>query len=160
MSAFTIFHVLLSLIAIASGLIALMGWLISRWFGRANFTFLITTVATSVTGFFFPYHGVTPGIVLGILSVVVLIVALIAAYAFHLRGGWRKAYVITAALALYFNVFVLIVQSFEKVPALKTLAPTATETPFKVVQLVTLLVFIILTLLAMLLFRGPARRIA
>src|SRR5205823_1713264 len=107
-----------------------------------------TTVLTSVTGFGFPIHGVTPGIVLGILSLVVLAIAIFARYARHLSGGWRRAYVITASIALYFNCFVLVVQSFQKVPALHALAPTQKEPPFGIAQLTLLVLFILLTTVA------------
>jgi hypothetical protein len=101
-----------------------------------------------VTGFGFPIAGVTPGIVLGVISLVVLAIALYARYARHLMGVWRPFFVITAVLALYLNSFVLIVQSFQKVPALKTLAPTQSELPFMITQLVALAAFIGLGFLA------------
>ena len=104
--------------------------------------FLWTTVATSVTGFFFPFHGMTPGIVVGILSLIVL------ALAFRARGRWRKTYIVSSMLALYFNVFVLVVQSFEKVPALTALAPTQSEPPFQIAQAIVLIIFVILTIQA------------
>jgi hypothetical protein len=96
----------------------------------------------------FPYHGVTPGIVVGILSMIVLLLATIALYGGHLAGGWRGTYVVTAILALYLNFFVLIVQSFEKVPALHSLAPTGKEMPFKVAQLLALVIFMVLAVFA------------
>jgi hypothetical protein len=97
---------------------------------------------TSVTGFFFPFHGITPGIVVGILSLVVLAVAIYARYSRNLVGGWRLIYVIGAVIALYFNVFVLVVQLFEKVPALEALAPKQSEPPFVVTQVVVMAIFI------------------
>jgi hypothetical protein len=150
---FTALHVALSLVGIASGFIAILGMINARWLPRWNALFLATTVLTSVTGFLFPFKGVTPGIVVGILSMVVLIVAIIACYSRRLGGGWRGTYVISAALALYFNFFVLIVQSFEKVPALKSLAPTQSEAPFKIAQLLALVLFVVLTVLAFKRFR-------
>jgi hypothetical protein len=107
--------------------------------------FLLTTILTSVTGFAFPNEHITPGIVVGILSCIVLAFALLGRYAFHLHGIWRGIYVVTAMLALYFNCFVLIVQLFEKVPALHALAPHGNEAPFKVAQVLLLLIFSILT---------------
>jgi len=142
--AFTQFHVALSLIGILSGLVVLLGMLGSKPLNAVTAAFLITTVLTSLTGFLFPYHGVTPGIVIGILSLIVLLLAILARYAFHYAGGWRATYVVTSVIALWFNVFVFIVQSFQKVPALHALAPTGTETPFKVSQLVVLITFIVL----------------
>ena len=142
--AFTQFHVALSLIGILSGLVVLLGMLGSKPLNAVTAAFLITTVLTSLTGFLFPFHGVTPGIVIGILSLIVLLLAILARYAFHYAGGWRATYVVTSVIALWFNVFVFIVQSFQKVPALHALAPTGTETPFKVSQLVVLITFIVL----------------
>jgi hypothetical protein len=117
--------------------------------------FLLTTVLTSVTGFFFPYTKITPGIVLGVLSLITLAIALFALYARHLSGGWRRTYAVTALIALYFNVFVLVAQLFEKVPAIHALAPTQTEPPFKVAQLLLLILTIVLITLAAKKFRSP-----
>jgi hypothetical protein len=119
--------------------------------------FLVTTIATSATGFFFPFHGITPAIIVGIISLVLLAVAIIARYARHLAGVWRWIYVVTAMVALYLNVFVLIVQLFQKVPALKALAPTQSELPFAVAQLLTLALFFILTIFAAIRFRLPVQ---
>jgi hypothetical protein len=141
LTAFTIFHVILSLIGIATGLSVLYGFLTSRS-SAVTTIFLWSTVATSVTGFFFPFHGLTPGIVLGVLSLIVLALAIRA------RNRWRKTYVISAMIALYFNVFVLIVQLFEKVPALTALAPTQSEPPFQIAQGIVLIAFIVLTIRA------------
>jgi hypothetical protein len=154
LSAFTFFHVLLSLIGIGSGLVVLYGLLASRRFDRWNSLFLTTTAATSVTGFLFPFHKFLPSHGVGIISLIVLAIAIPARYARHLEGGWRKTYVITAALALYLNVFVLIVQLFEKVPELKALAPTQSEPPFVVTQFVVLLLFTMATILAAIRFRA------
>src|SRR5438067_8195694 len=150
---FTLVHVILSLIAIASGLIVLVGMIAGRRFDALAAFFLATTVLTSVTGFGFPFVHVTPGIVIGVISLVVLATAIFARYRRHLTGPWRRTYVICASLALYFNVFVLVVQSFINVPALKALAPTQKEPPFAIVQLVVLIVFIALTIAAARKFR-------
>jgi len=115
--------------------------------------FLITTVATSVTGFLFRFHGITPGIVVGILSLIVLAVAILARYNFRLAGHWRTTYVVAAALSLYFNVFVLMVQTFQKAPPLKALAPTQSEAPFQVTQLIVLVLFVVLAVRAAIKFR-------
>jgi hypothetical protein len=105
-------------------------------------------VATSVTGFGFPFEHLSPGHKIGILSLVVLAIAIVSRYVLYLAGAWRRTYVICAALALYFNVFVLVVQLFEKVPALRALAPTQKEPPFLVSQLVVLAFFVGLTIVA------------
>jgi len=144
LAAFTQLHVALSLIGILSGLVVLLGMLGSKPLNAITALFLITTVLTSLTGFLYPFHGVTPGIIIGVLSMIVLLLAILARYAFHYAGGWRATYVVTSVIALWFNVFVLIVQSFEKVPALHALAPTQTESPFKITQIVVLAVFIVL----------------
>jgi hypothetical protein len=142
--AFTQFHVALSLLGIASGLVVLLGLLASYRLNAVTLLFLISTALTSLTGFLFPFHGITPGIVIGVLSLILLLAAMLARYSFHLAGPWRWIYVVSSITALWFNVFVFIVQSFEKIPSLHALAPTGTETPFKAVQLVVLLTFIVL----------------
>jgi hypothetical protein len=142
LAAFTAFHVLLSLIGIAAGLVVAYGLLTSNRMDRLTAWFLGTTVATSVTGFLFPFHGITPGIVVGIISMFTLAAAIYGRYSRHLDGVWRKAYVIGAVVSLYFNMFVLIVQSFQKVPFLNALAPTQTEPPFAIAQALNLVAFI------------------
>jgi len=116
--------------------------------------FLATTIATSVTGFLFPIHGFTPGLGVGIVSMIVLAIACVALYRFSLAGGWRRTYVITSIVALYLNFFVLIVQLFEKVPVLRALAPTQSEPPFQVTQLVALVFFAALAIRASMKFHG------
>jgi hypothetical protein len=153
-AAFTTLHVVISLVGIASGFIVAFGMIGGRRLPTWNAIFLATTALTSLTGFLFPFKGVTPGIVIGILSIAILIVAVVALYSKQLSGGWRGTYVITAMLAQYFNFFVLIVQSFEKVPSLHALAPTGSEGPFKIVQLLVLVLFVALTVLAFKRFRG------
>jgi hypothetical protein len=143
LTMFTYLHVYISLIAIGAGFIVVYGMIAAKPLPLLTAIFLFMTALTSLTGFLFPFKGVTPAIVLGILSLIVLVVAVIAR-----RRGWRGTYVITAILALYFNFFVLIVQSFQKIPALHALAPTQSELPFKLAQLVTLIVVIALTTLA------------
>jgi len=156
LTIYTIIHVIISLVGILSGFVVLAGLLTARRWDCATALFLATTAATSVTGFFFPFHGFTPAIGLGIISLVVLAISAFARYPRQMAGGWRKTYVITAVLALYFNVFVLVVQSFEKIPALKALAPTQTEPPFKITQLIVLILFIVLGTLAAIRFRVEA----
>jgi len=160
LSPFTKLHVVISLIGIVSGLVVMFGLLVGRRLNAWTALFLITTVLTSLTGFFFPFHGVTPAIVVGIISLIVLAVAIVARYARRLAGAWRWIYVVTAMISLYLNVFVLIVQLFQKVPALKALAPTQSEPPFAVTQLVVLALFVLLTIIAAIRFRGKQRRMA
>jgi hypothetical protein len=155
---YTIVHVLISLVGIFTGLIVLFGMLAGNRLDGWTKWFLITTVLTSVTGFFFPFHGFTPAIALAIMSLIVLAVAIFARCSRQLAGHWRWIYVVCAVIALYFNVFVGIVQSFEKIPALQAMAPTQTEPPFKLTQLVVLALFILLGIVAVIRFRPePAR---
>lgn len=142
MTSFTFIHVLISLIGIISGLIVLAGLLASDRKDGWTLIFLVTTAATSLTGFGFPYQGFTPAIGVGILSIIILIVAAAARYPLRLAGAWRWIYVVTALIALYLNVFVLVAQSFQKIPALNALAPTGSEPPFAIAQGVVLLLFI------------------
>ena len=137
---YTNIHVIISLVGIVAGFIALFEMMANKPLGLWNQIFLWTTIATSVTGFFFPFGGITPGIIVGILSLIVLAVALFALYGQHLGGAWRWVYVLTAAIALWFNVFVLIVQSFQKIGFLQALAPTQSEPPFMLAQGVALVV--------------------
>lgn len=147
-------HVVISLVAIAVGLIVLGGMLASQRLSKLTAVFLSTTVATSVTGFlFFPFERLLPSHVTGILSLVVLAVAIYALYAKRLAGKWRWIYVTTAVASLYLNVFVLVVQLFLKVPDLKALAPTQSEPPFAVAQLIVLLLFVIAGIIAAVRFR-------
>jgi hypothetical protein len=147
-ATYTLWHVLISLAGIASGVVVMFGFLAGKRLERTNTTFLVTTVLTSVTGFGFPFEHLLPSHKVGILSLVILAVAIPARYAFHLAGSWRWIYVVTASTALYFNVFVLVVQLFEKVATLKTLAPTQKEPPFLIAQLIVLLIFVGLTIFA------------
>ena len=150
---YTIIHVLISLVGIFSGLIVMFGMLAGKRLDDWTRWFLIATVLTSVTGFFFPFHSFTPAIALGIMSLIVLAVAFFARYPHQLAGHWRWIFVVTAVIALYFNVFVGIVQAFEKIPALKAIAPTQTEQPFKLTQLVVLALFVVLGIAAAIRFR-------
>jgi hypothetical protein len=142
LSAFTLLHVILSLAGIASGFVVVYGLFNNKQLNGWTTIFLSTTVLTSVTGFMFPFHAITPGIVLGVLSLIVLAATIAARYAFHFNGAWRSTYVISTIVALYFNCFVAVVQSFEKIPALKALAPTQKEPPFAIAQLVVLAIFV------------------
>jgi hypothetical protein len=148
LTAFTLFHVAISLIGILTGFIAVFGMISGKRLDGLTAIFLVTTALTSITGFLFPFHGITPGIILGILSLLVLAVAIPARYLKHLAGAWRKIYAITATIALYFNVFVLVAQLFAKVPALHALAPKGNEPPFLISELVVMALFIVLAVAA------------
>jgi len=155
MTSLTFVHVVISLVGIFSGLFVVLGLLRNDRLDHMTALFLATTTATSITGFFFPFHGVTPGGVVGVISLIVLAVSVFARYSRHLAGGWRRTYVISAVLALYLNVFVLVVQLFEKLPSLRVLAPTQSETPFKIAQLIVVTVFIGLGIFAVKGFHEP-----
>jgi hypothetical protein len=142
LSAFTFLHVALSLVAICSGVVVAYGLLDSKPAAFSIKLFLTSTAATSITGFLFPFHGFTPALGTGILSLIVLLFAALAIYRYRLAGGWRRTFAITAVIALYLNVFVLIVQLFLKVPVLPAIAPTQSELPFQIAQLINLLVFV------------------
>ena len=151
--AFTLLHVIITLVAIGSGLIVVGGMFASHKLPGTTALFLFTTALTSLTGFLFPIHGFTPALGVGIVACVILAVALFALYKERLVGAWRWIYVVTAMIALYLNVFVLIAQLFQKVPSLNALAPTQTELPFLVAQLFTLVIFVVLTIAAAIRFR-------
>jgi hypothetical protein len=153
LSAFTFAHVLISLVGILSGVVVAYALMKAKQLDRWTSVFLWTTVLTSVTGFMFPFHGFQPSYVVGALSLVILALAIFALYRRHLANGWRRTYVICSMIALYLNVFVLVVQLFRRVPALKALAPTQTEPAFKVTQLIVLLLFVGITVLATTKFR-------
>jgi hypothetical protein len=159
-STFTLVHVLLSLVGIGSGVVVMFGLLARKPLDGWTALFLATTVATSVTGFGFPVDHLLPSHKVGIISLVVLAVAILARYALHLAGAWRRIYVVCAAVALYLNVFVGVVQAFQKVPALAAMAPRQTEPPFVVTQLVVLALFIVLAIVAAKRFRGEPVRTA
>jgi hypothetical protein len=146
----------LSLVGIVSGLVVLYGLLTNNGMPSLTKWFLSTTIATSLTGYGFPVEHLLPSHIVGAVSLVVLALALLARYRCQLAGGWRQTYVISAMIGLYLNVFVLVVQSFEKIPALKAVAPTQQEAPFSIAQLGVLVLFIFLTIGAVRKFRGQA----
>ena len=156
---YTFLHVLISLAGIGSGLVVMFGMLGGKQLDGSTKVFLVTTVLTSVTGFGFPFTHLLPSHILGILSLVMLAVAIPALYVFHLTGAWRRIYVVTTGLAVYFNVFVLVVQSFEKVPALRALAPTQKEPPFAIAQVIVLVFFAVLIILAAKRFRAQPEQL-
>ena len=147
-SAFTLVHVLLSLIGIFTGLVVVYGFLKGRLLAGWNGVFLVTTILTSVTGFLFHSAQFGPPHIVGVISLVLLGLAVAALYAFNLAGPWRWIYAATATLALYLNVFVGVVQAFQKVSFLQPLAPTQSEPPFAIAQGIVLLIFLALTVLA------------
>ncbi|HUO91230.1 MAG TPA: hypothetical protein VMU08_18820 [Rhizomicrobium sp.] len=155
---FTNIHVAISLVAIVAGLITLFGLVAGRSMPTATGGFLFFTLLTSLTGFLFPFHGVTPAIVVGIVSCVLLVAAIAGIYVFALSGPWRWIYVVTATMALYLNCFVLVVQAFQKIPALHALAPKGSEPPFAIAQGLVLVAFAIAGYLGVRRFRpAPAR---
>lgn len=157
-STYTTVHVVISLVGILSGFIVLFGLLADKRLDGWTALFLVTTVATSMTGFAFPFHGFGPPHYVGMISLVVLALAIVARYPKHLDGGWRKVYVITSVIALYLNSFVGVVQAFQKIPTLHTLAPKGNEPPFAAAQLVLLVIFVVLGVMATRRFRGEPRR--
>ena len=150
---YTIIHTLISLIAIFTGIVVVFGMLAGAQLNGWTKWFLITAVATTVTGFFFPFHGFTPAIGLGIISLPFLALTIYARYPKQLAGAWRWIYAIGAVICLYFNLFVLVVQLFEKVPAVHAMAPTQTEPPFKLTQVTVLLLSVLLSIVAAIRFR-------
>ncbi len=163
LQTFTLVHVVISLIAIASGVIVLLGMLGSHRLAGWTALFLLTAILTSVTGFLFPIKGFTPALGVGIVSLVILAIALLALYGRHLAGSWRWIYVVSAVAALWFNAFVLIVQAFEKVSLLNPHAPQVgppfpepQNTQFAIAQGVLLVVLLLLGLVAAFKFHpGP-----
>lgn len=144
LSTFTLFHVVLSLIGIFAGAVVVVGMLGSKPLNGWVAIFLVTTVLTSVTGFFFPSDKILPSHIVGILSLVALALAILGFYVYRLAGSWRWIYVVTAVVALYLNVFVGVVQAFGKIAFLHELAPTQSEPPFIVAQAIVLVIFIAL----------------
>jgi hypothetical protein len=148
LAIYTIVHVVISLVAIATGLVVVYGMMTGRRLDRWTPWFLWTTVATSVTGYGFPVAQLLPSHIVGAISLAVLAVAIYALYSRRLEGAWRPIYAVSAVIALYLNVFVLIVQLFLKVPALHALAPTQAEPPFATSQLAVLILFVALGVIA------------
>ena len=157
---YTVVHTLISLIAIFTGIIVLFGMIGGQRLDGWTKWFLITAVLTTVTGFFFPFHGFTPAILLGIISLPFLALTIFARCSKQLAGAWRWIYVIGAVMCLYFNLFVLVVQSFLKIPTLHAIAPTQTESPFKVTQLTVLIVSVVLGIVAVIRFHPEPSRAA
>jgi hypothetical protein len=148
LSTFTLVHVLLSLAGIGSGFVVIFGLIGGKRLNGWTTIFLVTTALTSLTGFLFPVQHLMPSHVVGFISLAVLSLAIAARYAFQFAGAWRWIYIVSSALALYLNCFVAVIQAFEKIPALKALAPTQKEPPFLVAQLALLALFAWITILA------------
>jgi hypothetical protein len=158
LSVFTAVHVFISLIAIVSGVIVMFGLLGSNRRPGLTATFLLFTILTSATGFLFPFEKLLPSHMIGIISLLLLVVACIALYIMKLSGAWRWIYVLTAMVALYLNVFVLVIQSFLKLGPLHALAPSVppSEPPFAIIQGIVLVFFIVVIIGAVRRFRPPA----
>jgi hypothetical protein len=157
---FLLIHVLLSLVGIASGFVVLWGLIANTMLPRWTALFLASTVLTSITGFPLPPFGFDPPRAIGIISLALLALAVVGLYAFRLKGGWRWVYVLTALSALYLNVFVAVVQSFQKLPFLSVFAPTQSEPPFVVVQVAFFVAFVVLGALALRRFHPETRAAA
>lgn len=138
MAILTLVHVALSLVGIGAGFYVMYGLLVQKPLERWTAVFLVTTILTSVTGFLFPFTQFLPSHAFGILSLLILPVAVVARYVYQQKGAWRWLYTVSSVTALYLNMFVLVVQLFLKVPALRALAPTQTEPAFAVAQLLNL----------------------
>lgn len=142
LNAFTLFHVVISVLGIIAGLVVVGGLIAGTALEGWTLIFLVTTILTNVTGFGFPSTAVLPSHIVGGISLVVLAACVTARYVKHLAGPWRTTFVVTAVTALYLNVFVLIVQLFAKTPALQALAPTQSEAPFALTQGLVLVLFV------------------
>ena len=152
-STFTLVHVLISLAGIGTGLIVVYGLLTGKRLDGWTVIFLTTTVLTNLTGFLFPVEHLLPSHIVGMVSLVVLALAFAARYAGRMERSWRWIYVVSAVFALYLNVFVAVVQSFLKIPALHALAPEGKESPFLIAQLIVMAIFVGIGILAVKQFR-------
>jgi hypothetical protein len=159
-STFTLLHVVLSLVGIFAGFVVLFGMFSSRTLDGWTALFLATTVLTSATGFPFPRDHILPSHIVGIISLIVLAVTILAFYSYRLAGPWRWIYVVGAVVVQYLNVFVAVAQAFQKVPFLNALAPTQSAPTFIVTQLVVLGIFILLGILAVRSFHPRADALA
>jgi len=155
--AFTLLHTIISVIGLLSGLIVLGGMYGAQRLPGWTALFLLTTALTSITGFFFPNAKITPGQIFGAITLIAMVPTLIGLYGFHLRGAWRWIYTGGAVIVLYLNFFVLVAQLFAKVTVLQPLAPTQSEPPFLITEIVVLAIFVVLGILALVKFH-PERR--
>lgn len=145
---FTLLHVVLSLIGIATGIAVVLAMAGGRHVPGLTAVFLLTTILTSATGFLFPTGGVTPAQIFGYISLALLALAVLGLYVFRARGAWRWIFVATAVAALFLNVFVAIVQAFQKLAVLQPLAPTQSEPPFLIAEGLALVLLLVLGLRA------------
>ncbi|AVA23049.1 hypothetical protein [Rhizobium sp. NXC24] len=159
MSGLTLIHVIISLISIAAGIVVAEGLISVKRHERSTFVYMVTILLTSLTGFLFPFNGITPGIVFGIITVLLFIPTAIARYRQRMAGIWRLVFIVGSLLMLYLNCVVLIVQSFQKIPLLNTLAPMGNEPPILAVQTVLLLAFLIVGFLSVRRFQPSLLRI-
>jgi len=153
--SFTLLHVIITLVELFAGAVVVLK-MIGRSRSRLNGLFLMTGALTTLTGFLFPYHGPTPAITLGFITLPILLFAAVSWYTGRLRGAWRVIYVISVLLLLYFDAFVAVAQAFMKIPALHALAPEGKEPPFQVAQGLVLLLFLVLGYMALKRFRPAA----
>lgn len=160
MTSLVLVHVLISFVGIISGFVVIFGLIGGKRLDRLTTVFLVSTILTSLSGFILPAHKILPSHIIGVISLVVLALACFARYRRSLVGGWRSTYVVSATVALYFNVFVLVFQSFLKIPALKALAPTQSEPPFAIAQGTVLILFVVLGVLAVKGFRAAPQALA
>lgn len=147
------YHVVISLIGIAIGFVVMAGIWQGKRLPGPTALFLAFTVLTTATGFALPAEMILPAHIIGVISCVTLSLAIYAYYVCNLQGGWRIAYLVGAILSQYFNVFVLVVQSFQKIPMLKALAPNQNEAPFAIAHLVMLGIFIVFGIFSLIKFR-------
>src|ERR1700693_1871564 len=149
-------HVVISLVAIAAGLVVVCGLLTNALLGGWTALFLVATILTGVTGFPLPPFGFDPPRAVGVILLVLMAAAVAARYLYHLAGAWRWIYVVTAVAGLYLNVFVAVVQAFQKLSFLRPLAPTQSEPPFVIAQVAALAIFVVLGILAAVRFHPHA----
>jgi len=142
LSAFTTLHVILSLIAMLAGVVVMIGMLVSLRLGFWAGLFLATAILASATGYLFPAPGLLPSHIVGAISLLALVIAAFAFYGGRLRGPRRWFYVVGVVLAVYLDVFVGVIQAFQKLAFFHALAPTQTEAPFAIVQLAVLAIFL------------------
>jgi hypothetical protein len=154
-ATFTLLHVVISVIGILSGFVVVLGWWSAKRLEAWTALFLGTTILTSVTGFMFHFTSFGPPEIIGVLSLAILAIALVALYACHLAGAWRWIYIASATVALYLNVFVGVVQAFQKIAPLQRLAPTQTEGPFVTAQVLVMVAFVAFGIVAVRRFHPP-----
>jgi len=157
LATYTAVHTVISLIALASGVVVVADLFAPRVRRSWTALFLVTAVLTSATGFGFPFHGVLPSHVLSAVALATLAAAIYALYAAHLSGFWRLTYAISVVANLFFLVFVGIVQAFGKIPILHGFAPNGNELPVTVSQVVALVIFVALGIAAAKVFHRSAR---